>query len=124
MPIFGTSLLKMAQRLIPPETVTYSAWLSNVELSTGVIAPVYDDPVPIQGNVQAVPRSMYETFALDLQKNYIVIYSLTPIRDLDRDDGTDLIDYAGRRYNVESNTDWQAQDGWQGTICVDVGPTP
>lgn len=114
----------MAQRLIRPQTASYSAWVSNTKLGTGVIKPVYADPVDIRANVEAVPRNMYEQFSLDFQKNYVVVYSLTPIRDLERDDACDIIDYGGTRYNVESNTDWQNQDGWQGTICVEVGPTP
>lgn len=124
MPQFGAPLLAMAQRLIRPQTVSWSAWQSNTKLGTGVEKPVYADPVDIAGNVQAVPRSMYETLGLDLQKNYVTVYSLTDLRDLERGGGVDRIDYGGRRYNVESNTDWQNQDGWQGSICVDVGPTP
>ena len=114
----------MAQQLIPPETVSWSAWQSNTKLSTGVIKPVYADPVDIKANVQAVPRSMYETFALDLQKNYVTVYTLQTLRDLERNEACDRIDYGGRRYDVQSNTDWTNQDGWQGAICVDVGPTP
>jgi E217 collar protein gp28 len=123
VPIFGQSLLKMAQRLIPPEQVELSKWLSNSPLTTGVKKPVFADPVCIAANVQAVPRTMYETLALDFQKDYVILYTSTPLRDLERNDGCDRIDYGGRRYTVESNTDWTNQDGWLGSICVDVGPS-
>ena len=81
-------------------------------------------PVTIQGSVQPVPRSMYEANGLDFQKDYFSVYTTAPLSDLRRDKAPDMLDWNGRRFNVESKTDWAKQDGWKGALCCDIGPTP
>lgn len=120
----GSNLLNRAARLIQLQDVAWSAWLSNTKVAGGVVKPTYANPVTVQASVQAVSRAMYNLFGLDLQKNYVMLYTKTPMRDLERNGSCDLVDFNGRRFNVQSNTDWYGVDGWRGAICVDVGATP
>jgi hypothetical protein len=117
-------LLTVAQRIIPPQTVSYYAFTGDTKNAPGVLVPGYAGAVTIKANVQAVARNMYEELGLDLQKNYVTVYTQQPLRDISRGSGVDRIAYGGRLYEVESNTDWVSQDGWIGSICVDVGAAP
>lgn len=122
--LLQSNLLKRAFGLIPPQTVSWSKWLSNTLNTAGIDVPSYATAAPIKGSWQAVSRAMYETFGLDLQKDYRMFYTATVLQDLARETACDVIDFGGRRYNVESNTNWQLMNGWQGSLCVDVGETP
>lgn len=124
MSLFSSNLLNRASRLIPKTTVGYGRWLSNGKNSVGVIVPKYTAVQPRLVQVQAISRTMYQALGLDLARNYVAVYADFPLRDLERNGSCDTVDYRGRRHNVESNTDWIGQNGWLGSICVDVGPTP
>jgi hypothetical protein len=124
MTLLGSNLFNLASQLIPPQSVPWSQWIGTTANVAGKLVPAYADPVPIMANVQPVPRAMYEQLGLDLQKNYRVVYTAQVLRDLERNASCDLIDYGGRRYNVLSNTDWQSVNGWQGSLCIDVGASP
>lgn len=123
MGLLGGNLLNRASRLIPKATVSYGRWLSNSKNTVGVIVPLYAAVQSRFVQVQPIARTMYEALGLDLQRNYIAVFADFPLRDLKRNGSCDTIDYCGRRYNVESNTDWFGQDGWVASICVDVGAT-
>lgn len=120
----GVNLLRMARRLIHFEKIQYLKWIVSTDDAAGIVTPKYATPVTIEASVQPTPRNMYEQLGLDLQKNYFTVYASVPLRDLMRNGNCDMIDYAGRRLNVESNTDWFNADGWRGALCVDIGPTP
>jgi hypothetical protein len=70
-----------------------------------------------------VPRTMYEALGLDLQKDYYTVYTQATLKDLKRDGAGDILDFGGKRFNVESNNDWWT-DGWRGSLCVYIGTTP
>lgn len=95
-----------------------------VEGGDGINAPTYYPQCEIFVSLQAVPRNIYEMNGLDLQREYVAIYSSVRLQDLRRDKAPDLVDYGGDRYSVESNEDWFNQDGWAGAIAVKVGPIP
>lgn len=120
----GSNLLGLARKVIGFQRATLYRWSSLTEGADGANTPTYQPPQPITASIQAVPRMMYESLGLDLQRNYITVYTNVPLHDNDRDQCGDLIDYGGRRYLVESNTDWLNQDGWAGSICCDQGPAP
>lgn len=122
--LLQSNLLKRALVLIPPVTVQWSKWDGTTTNVAGQDVPSYLAAAPIKGSWQAVSRQMYALFGLDLQKDYRMFYTPTPLQDVSRGTATDIIDFGGRRYNVESNTNWQLMNGWQGSLCVDVGPTP
>lgn len=120
----GANVLRMARRLIHFEKIKHLRWIGSTDNNAGIVVPVYAMPNDIEASVQPTPRSVYEQLGLDLQKNYFTVYASVPLRDLMRNGNCDMLDYVGRRLNVESNTDWFSADGWRGSLCVDIGPTP
>jgi hypothetical protein len=125
MSLLSSNLLNAAARLIPLQPIVWTAWSGTTAPNDiGVLVPAYSAPVTLNASVQPVPRTLYEDLGLDFQKNYRMIYCSQSFQDLERASTPDFIDYGGRRYNVLSNTDWQSANGWQGSVCIDVGPTP
>jgi hypothetical protein len=121
MTVPGSNLLTRAARLIRLQSVSYRQYLSRSTNAAGFDVSTYAAPVAIKGSVQPVPRSMYERLGLDFQKNYVTLYTVTGVLDIARGAGSDQIDWNGRRFQIESETDWHAIDGWTGALCVDVG---
>lgn len=118
----GSNILNMAFGLIARTTVTYYKYASRTLNAVGQDITTYDAPVQIAGSWQAVPRKLYAEMNLDLQKSYFTFYISSGILEVDRDVSGDQIGFNGRRYQVQSTTDWLNIDGWRGGImCVDVG---
>lgn len=125
MRVPGGNLLGMASRLIGLDKIDHWKFQKNVEDGAGVLQPIYATaPLVIYGSVQPVPRSMYEQNGLDFQRDFFNVYTSAVLSDLRRDKAPDMLDWNGRRFNVESKTDWAKQDGWKGALCCDIGPTP
>jgi hypothetical protein len=119
----GANLLSMALTIIQPATVQYYAFISRALNAAGVYITTFDAPVPIQGSLQPIPRSLYADMGLDFNRNYAMLYADTPVGDVTRNRTGDQIGFDGRRWQVESANDWQAVDGWSGVLCVEV-PAP
>lgn len=117
----GQNLLNMALTLIAKQAVTYYQYVSRTPNLVGQYVTTYATGVDMYGSFQAVPKRLYEQYGLDLQKSYSTFYTSNPILDITRDVSGDQMVYAGRRYQVESNNDWYAQDGWKGVLVVDLG---
>ncbi len=117
------NVLSLAQRLVTPQSVQLKRWIGTQKNAALVLSPVYAEAVPIAANVEPVDRTVYQAFGLDLQKDYIWLYSTVPLRDLERDKAPDIILWSNQTWNVESNTDWQDVNGWKGSLCVAVGAT-
>lgn len=125
MKVPGSNLLGMASRLVSFDILNHWKFLRNEKSGSGILRPVYATaPTVIRGSVQPVPRSMYMDLGLDLQKSYFNIYTAVPLSDLRRDKAPDMLDWNGRRFTVESKTDWAKQDGWKGALCCEIGPAP
>lgn len=117
----GSNLLAMALRVIAPQSVLYSRFVSRTANAAGKYVTTYADPVSLQGSFQAVPRNLYQQFGLDLQKNYNAFYASQNIIDVNRNVSGDQLTYQGRKYQCESITPWFFQDGWVGVLVVDIG---
>lgn len=117
----GQNILNMAFTMIAKQTVTYYKFISRSPNSVGQDVTVYAAPVAMTGSFQAVPRKMYRELGLDLQKGYSTFYTSNNLLDIARDVSGDQIAFNGRRFQVQSNNDWFAQDGWKGVLCVDLG---
>lgn len=124
MSVPGANLLRMANRLIKFDAIMWSKFVSQAKGAGMIVQAVYATPQAITGSVQPITRQMYEQMGLDLQKDYFTVFTETPLRDLRRDSNCDLLDFKGRRFAVESNTDWKNEDGWIAALCVDIGPSP
>lgn len=118
----GSNLLNMAFGLIGQQAVAWRAFAGMTTNAAGVKVPTWGDPVTIGGSLQPIPKSLIQQLGLDWTKNYVNFYGSFPIGDVVRDKTGDLLSYAGKTYQVLSNNDWFAQDGWKGTMCVEIPP--
>ncbi len=107
-------------RAVGKQTFTYLQYVGRAPTVIGTDVSVYAIPVQLQGQVQAVPRTLFERYGLDLQKNYLTFFVSSDILDVERDVSGDQMQYAGKRYQVLSNTDWYAQNGWNQVLTVEV----
>jgi hypothetical protein len=117
----GQNLLNMCLTLIAKQSIIYYRFVSRAPNAVGQDITTYAAPVTIVGSFQAVPRKEYYLYGLNLQKNYSTFYSSNNVLDVSRDVSGDQLTYNGLRYQVESNNDWYAQDGWKGILVVEIG---
>jgi hypothetical protein len=120
----GANLFVQAIRLITPTQIPYLKFLSRGKNAALQYTPVFADPVMITASVQAVNRNKYQELGLDFQKRYIKIFTQTDIIDLARDTSGDRVIFNGRLFELNSETDWFAMDGWSSCLAVDIGPAP
>lgn len=117
MTVPGSNLLLQALTVINPQYVTYYEVTGRTINSVGQFETSYAEGVTIRGSFQAVPKTLYQAYGLDLQKSYYTFYTLNNLIDIIRDVSNDQLSYDGKRYQCESNNDWFAQDGWKGVLC-------
>lgn len=117
----GSNLLNRALKLIAKQTVTYYKALDRELNDIGQDVTEYDDSISIVGSLQPVPRALYDQLGLDLQKSYYTFYTSNNVLDVARNISGDQFVFNNQRYQVESNNDWYAQDGWKGVLCVLIG---
>lgn len=114
----------MAMQLVGKQEFGYIKYLSRSTQSTGIDIGLdvaqYAQEVPTCGQVQALPRQLFEAYGLDLQKNYIVFYVSQEIIDVTRDVSGDKIKFAGNMYNCLSQTNWLNINGWTGVVAIQV----
>lgn len=117
----GQNILNMALTVIAKQQITYYQFVSRTPNIIGQDVTTYAAPVTLVGSWQPVPRKLYITYGLDLQKDYFTFYTSNNLLDITRDVSGDQISFMGRRYQVESDNDWFQLDGWKGVLCVDLG---
>jgi len=117
----GSNILNMALTLIAKQVVQYYQYVSRTPNAVGQDVTTYASAVTMYGSFQAVPRQLYESYGLDLQKEYSTFYTSNDLLDVERNVSGDQLTYNGKRYQVESNNDWYAQDGWKGVLVVATG---
>lgn len=120
----GGNLLNIALGAIRGQLVGYRAWQSRAPNAAGKLVDVFADRVEIPGSIQPMDGVRVQMMGLDLQKSYAILYASHPARPVSKDRGADLFDYAGRTYSASDRVDWEAQDGWNGLLLVDVGAAP
>jgi hypothetical protein len=117
----GANLLKTALTVIARQTITYYAAIGRTLNTVGQDVTTYAPGVLVYGSFQPVPRQLYQSYGLDLQKDYFMFYSLTNVADVNRDRSGDQIAYNGQRFQCESNREWYTLDFWKGILCVHIG---
>jgi hypothetical protein len=117
----GQDLLAMALTMIAQQYLTYYQARSRVLNDLGQYVTTFAAPIPMYGSWQPVPRQLYMQYGLDLQKDYYTFYTSNNVLDLARDITADQVAFNGQLFQVESNNDWYALDGWKGILCVHIG---
>lgn len=118
----GQNILNMALTLIARQTISYHQYLSRSLNVIGQDVTLYKPTVSIVGSFQPVPREIYEVLGLDLQKSYFRFFTSNDLLDINRDVSGDQISFDGKRYQVESATQWYKLDGWKELLCVQIEP--
>jgi hypothetical protein len=118
----GQDLLAMAMTVIAQQDLSYYKYAGRVLNSLGQYVSTYSRGVVMSGSWQPVPRNLMIQYGLDFQKSYFTFYTSNNVVDLTRDVSADQLAFNGERYQVESNNDWFALDGWKGILCVHIGP--
>jgi len=115
------NILAQASRLIPLKPYQYRAFNSNTINDVGIIENTYSHDDTIHANIQPVPRSVYEQFGLDLQRNYYTIFVSENLFDLQREVSGDQVIFDNRTLQLESNTaDWINQYGYNSYLAVQI----
>ena len=114
------NLLNTAMRAVGKQAFTYLQFVSRSTNSIGLDVAVYATPIELQGQVQAVPRKLFEQYGLDFQKNYLTFFVSDSILDIERDVSGDKMQYADKTYQCLSKTDWYNQNGWVEVLTVQI----
>lgn len=117
----GSNLLNRAFGLIAQQRVNWFRATGSTLNSMGYSIPSYMEPVDVRGSFQPIPRRLYQTYGLEMQKNYANFYTSNDVQDIERDKTGDVLEYNGRRWQVLSESDWFPMDGWTGVLVVDIG---
>lgn len=118
----GSNLLRSALTIIARQTVVLYRWSVRTTTDDGLDVSGYDSPETIrEGSVQAVPRNRYDSMGLDYTRNYVTWFTSATVRGIERDRSPDQFVYGGRRYEVQTVTPWNLQDGWNEVVGVDIG---
>jgi hypothetical protein len=120
MAVPGSNILKSALRVIASQTVDYYQDIGRDNNIIGLDLTSYAPPAKIRGSVQAVPLSAYEALGLDFGKNYVTLYTGTPLIGVERDVSGDIFTFSGKIYQCKATTNWIAIDGWNAVIAVEV----
>lgn len=114
----GSNILKKAMSVIAPQQLIYYPFLSRTPNANGDDVNTYGRPKQVKGNIQPVPRSLYEIQGLDFQKDFYNIYIPQAVLDISRDVGGDKFVWNCRTFQALSKTDWMGIDGWVQVLCV------
>ena len=118
------NLLNAAMGLIPPVQLTWRKSAGRTQNALGQWVTSYATPVQIKGSFQPLEKAKYELLGLDLNKQYYTLYASEALIAVERGTSGDVIDYQGKRYQIEDAVDWADYNGWKGVLCVEIGNTP
>lgn len=118
----GANLLGEAFGLIAQQVVLYRQFNGRTKNDNFEYISSFTAPFELESSVQRVPRQIYKDFDLDFQRNYVNIFAMEDMLDLERDQAGDQFIYNFRVYQLESQGTWFAQDGWAKAMGIDIGP--
>lgn len=121
MMVPGSDLLSIALTVINPQEVIYRQFLGRQPNSARILVDTWGVPFALMGSVQRVKRDKYTELGLEFSKRYVTLYASLDIMDLHRENNGDQFVWAGRKYQVTSDGNWFAMDGWASCIAVDLG---
>lgn len=116
----GANLLRLAMGPIARQTLTHSAWVSRTVNAAGDYVSTFAAGVTITGSMQPVKKELYQQLGLNLAKNYYQLHTEADVRVTARDREGDLLTFAGKTVQAESDWEWRSVDGWRKILCVEV----
>lgn len=117
----GANILNMAFNLIGQQSISWLVATGRTQNALGNWIVTYAEPVIVKGSWQPIDAAKYAMLGLDMAKKYFTLYASASVLPVERGTSGDLIEYNGRRYQVDDETDWFGVDGWRQVRCVDIG---
>lgn len=114
------NLLNVALSVVGRQSFNYIAFTSRTPNAVGQDVATYAAPVALTGSVQPVPRSLYQQYGLDFQRDYLIFYVSQNAIDVTRDVSGDQMQFNGNLYQCVSETDWFPMNGWTAILCVKI----
>ncbi len=71
----GANILTTALSIIAKQSFSYYQFQSRTPNAIGQDVATYAEPITLTGSVQPVPRTLYQDYGLDFQRNYINVYA-------------------------------------------------
>lgn len=122
MNVPGSNLLSVALRVIRPQTLQFRAFVSREDNAAGDTVATFAAAVDIRGSMQPVDKKLYQMLGLNLAKNYSTLYVVGDIQPTARDRDGDLILWAGKTWQCESDRDWSPVGEYRKILCVETTP--
>lgn len=120
--MFG-NLFSIAASVIPQQTVQWLRFESREQDARGRWINTYADPVPVTGSFQAMDAKTVKEMGLDVGNKYCSLHTSHDLRDTQRGEAPDRVQYAGQTYEVIGEPgDWFEQDGWKHLHLVRIDP--
>lgn len=129
------SLHKLANRLIPRETIQYRTSKASTTNEYGVRSSNYSDNwISIRAHVMPgiissfggknINARDYKDFGLDFSKNYYTVYTDdVNVQTLVHKDSPDqFMFHNGKIFNIIQTEDWLEYNGWKRCYCEEVIP--
>jgi hypothetical protein len=120
MKIMGGNILNRALSRVGYETITYYKFTGRTLNSAGIMVAAYAPGRCLTGSVQAVSHNLMQILGLDLNKDYVQLYTQGSVEDLERNTSPDQFTYGGSRYEIINDTDWKLPQGFVGSIGVKI----
>jgi hypothetical protein len=109
------NLLYAALSALPKQNFQIRKFIDFQEDSAGLKINRYSLPQDAIGNIQAVNNEIYKKLGLDFEKNYLMLWSLEPIKVLNGQNAPDMILIDGKAFKPIRELDWYGYNGW---TCV------
>lgn len=116
----GSNLLALALGVIGNQMVQWHKFAGLTTNAAGVQRPTWAAPVTINGSFQPADAATIQQLGLDWTRNYVNFFAPAEFKEIERDQSSDRVSYAGRMYQVVGKAAWYHQDGWERVLCVEV----
>lgn len=114
------NLLRLANTLIPPKTVSYSKWEGSEVNNNMLDIDEYAKAINIKVNLNPVNTSLIKKLGLDYKKNYFKVKSIPSISGLSRMNNGDQFTFDGKKYQIETPTGWHSIAGWDTFLSIEM----
>lgn len=120
MLIPGSNLLGIALQAINPTSgATVRFFEGETENNFGTTVKAYSDPVPLFGcSIQPVPYTIIAQLGLDVNKNYVGIWTQKNIQGVYEGRQGDIVNWNGSDWEITAEESWMVQDGWKQITAV------
>lgn len=121
MRILKANLLNVALKAIGMQTLHWYSFSNRTQNDRGLWVNEYIDQGLVKGSWQPVDARTIKELGFDTKLQYHNFYVSKPINVFSRNEAPDYFIIEGRKHEVVGGSEWYAQNGWKGLLCVDAG---